>query len=393
MRKPAPTMPWMSAPTADQVLRMNVPLAESPLLERWLSESAPAAEEAQLLRDYAAKGYLVIDFELEGFDALVERLLSELAPRYPERDRRVMEAWTFSQDVRAVATSARVLEVLRLLYQRDPIPFQTLNFDKGTEQPAHSDTLHFHCAPRRFMAGVWVAFEDIGPDNGALVVYPGSHRLPVLDMHDLGLPSDPEHYEAYEDSVRAILQESGIEPVELHVKKGQAVIWAANLFHGGSPVRDPRRTRHSQVTHYYFADCLYYFPMASDPFVRQICMREVIDLRNLRFVPHVYRGRQLDLTDYRYTLTYERPLPEGVERGELPEAQPIIEGVNEAARLRIWELEDNLRLQRADLAHLKQENGELVDMLHHTWASLPFRFVHGIRKTLRTWRGRREPVA
>lgn len=382
----------MSALSGDRVASLQIPLSESPLLEAWIEGAASSEQERALLREFSTRGYVVVDLELEGFDALSERLLARLAPHYPETDRRVMEAWTFAEEVRTVATSPRALELLRLLYQREPIPFQTLNFDRGTEQPAHSDTLHFHCAPRHFMAGVWVAFEDVDLDCGPLVVWPGSHRLPDFDMHDLGIASVPEQYGAYEETVRAILLESGIEPVEVGVKKGQAVIWAANLFHGGSPLRDPRRTRHSQVTHYYFEDCLYYFPMASDPFARQMCMREVIDLRTLRFVPHHYRGRALDLTDYRYVLAYPRPLPERVERGALPEAQPMNEGLDASARQRIWELEDVVRFQRADLAYLKEENRTLVDMLHRTWTSLPFRFAHGVRKTVRTWLGRREPI-
>ena len=47
------------------------------------------------------------------------------------------------------------------------------------------------------------------------------------------------------------------------LKKGQALIWASNLLHGGSAHRDKGRTRHSQVTHYYFEGCQYYQPLSS----------------------------------------------------------------------------------------------------------------------------------
>jgi len=33
-------------------------------------------------------------------------------------------------------------------------------------------------------------------------------------------------------------------------RKGDALIWAADLAHGGSPITDPRLTRRSLVTHY-----------------------------------------------------------------------------------------------------------------------------------------------
>ena len=35
------------------------------------------------------------------------------------------------------------------------------------------------------------------------------------------------------------------------MKRGQALIWAANLLHGGDPIGDPQSTRYSQVTHHY----------------------------------------------------------------------------------------------------------------------------------------------
>ena len=127
---------------------------------------------------------------------------------------------------------------------RRAIPFQTLNFDTGTEQPAHSDTIHFHCVPRHFMCGVWVALERIDEGCGPLVVYPGSHRLPDYDMLDLGLPSETSHYQRYEELVR-VLAETGTR-ARGDGRAGQAIVWprtsstAARLTRAG--------TRKSQVT-------------------------------------------------------------------------------------------------------------------------------------------------
>ena len=70
---------------------------------------------------------------------------------------------------------------------REPLPFQTLNFPVGTSQYPHSDSIHFHTIPAGFMVGVWVALENIDAENGPLVYYPGSHKLPYFSMQDLGL--------------------------------------------------------------------------------------------------------------------------------------------------------------------------------------------------------------
>ena len=36
------------------------------------------------------------------------------------------------------------------------------------------------------------------------------------------------------------------------LNKGQAIIWHANLLHGGAPQTNKAKSRNSQVTHYYF---------------------------------------------------------------------------------------------------------------------------------------------
>ena len=156
-----------------------------------------------------------------------------------------------------------MLRTLRQLYGREPLPFQTINFRLGTEQRVHSDAVHFHTDPPTYMCGVWVALEEIDEGNGPLVYYPGSHKLPLVRAEDYAPEPGPHHYPAYEEHVQDLIDKSGLEPKYATLRKGQALIWAANLAHGGSPHRDKSRTRYSQVTHYFFEGCQYYMPMAS----------------------------------------------------------------------------------------------------------------------------------
>ncbi len=98
---------------------------------------------------------------------------------------RVQDAWKSSSHVLALATAPRVLAILRELYGRKPLPFQTLNFPVGTQQRAHSGAIHFDSIPGGLMCGVWTALEDIDRENGPLVFYPGTHKLPVVSMDDV----------------------------------------------------------------------------------------------------------------------------------------------------------------------------------------------------------------
>ena len=170
-----------------------------------------------------------------------------------------------------------------------------MNFRVGSQQRTHSDTIHFHCFPARFMCGVWLALEDVGADNGPLRYYPGSHKLPIFDLHDLGVTASRqkglyEHYVEYEDFIEALIAARQLKPVEIDVRRGQALFWAANLLHGGSPIRDPSRTRHTQATHYYFDGCSYYTPLASDLALGRIEPRAVFDITDGRRVEPVYNG-------------------------------------------------------------------------------------------------------
>jgi len=199
-----------------------------------------------------------------------------------------------------------------VLYGRPPIPFQTLNFRRGPEQATHSDAIHFYSISHRYMCGVWIALEDVDADNGPLPYYPGSHKIRDFFMHDLGLPSDRDHYGHYEQFIGLLAGTSGSERVEVTLRKGQAVNWGSNLFHGGAPIRDPSRTRHRQVTHDDFPNCVYYLPLLSNPYLGVTQRREVIDIRTGRFVPHRYGGEEVPLPEDTIAWRYPRPLPDFV---------------------------------------------------------------------------------
>ena len=90
------------------------------------------------------------------------------------------------------------------------------------------------------------------------------------------------------------METKDLERVEVNLRKGQTLIWAANLFHGGCPVRDPNRTRHSQVTHFYFDGCRYYTPFYSDLFLERVRWRDVVNIASGEVVPHFYNGRLVE---------------------------------------------------------------------------------------------------
>jgi hypothetical protein len=197
--------------------------------------------------------------------------------------RRVQDAWRRSKAIRALALNPRLHAALEAAYGRPSFPFQTLNFELGSEQALHSDVIHFSSVPPRFMCGVWIALEDVTPGSGPLVYYPGSHRLPLLSMRDVGVnsarPKASDYDRHFVPRFAERIEASGLTPRELLIRKGQAFVWAANLAHGGTPITAPGSTRRSLVVHCYFDNCLYYTPMTSNEAAGELSMRLPADLR------------------------------------------------------------------------------------------------------------------
>jgi hypothetical protein len=277
------------------------PSVESPFFERLFPQDNEVYPVAKSLHD---DGFALIEFPDAEIDEIADRIIDDLTPLYdweawrrnPERGPRIAHAYKTNEDVRRLATNEKIIELLSTLYGRKAMPFQTLNFPVGTQQPFHSDSVHFASLPERYMCGVWVALEDITEDNGPLLYFPGSHKLPIFTNEHIGKRRDPitdkyATYDQYVDFWVELVSELGLEAKTLAMKKGQAVIWCANLLHGGSHQNDKSKTRHSQVTHYFFEGCSYYVPVNSDVHNGEIYYHKFHDIATGEFITNKFNGR------------------------------------------------------------------------------------------------------
>lgn len=286
----------------------GVPLIESPLFRALLPGLGLSDEEARIAHDLHTRGYAVFDFPDPELEMRIERIKASLGPRYgidfanPESDktlneRRIQDAWQFDDDVKAIAANRSIIDLLTRLYGRAAFPFQTLNFPVGTQQGAHSDMVHFSSQPEKFMCGVWLAMEDVSPDAGPLFYFSGSHRWPVMSNSLVGRrgakASLASAQDPFENAWSALCKAAGASPEPFLARKGQALIWCANLLHGGSPQNDPRLTRWSQVTHYYFDDCIYYTPAFSDEALGELDLRRIIAISDMERRPNSYLGEPI----------------------------------------------------------------------------------------------------
>ncbi|MEB3335298.1 MAG: phytanoyl-CoA dioxygenase family protein [Cyanobacteriota bacterium] len=227
---------------------------------------------------FHTEGFCILDLRESDFLERVEAVVQDLKPRLREQlilwkkgkigPPRLQDGWQEHDSIRALALEPIILDLLRHLYGREPFAFQTLNFAVGSEQPFHSDAVHFHSYPLGFMCGVWIALQNVRAISGPLIYYPGSHRLPYLSAESLRLHPDdvatePHPQRFFQDHWQDAVEEFGFTRKRFLPARGQVLIWHANLLHGGEPVQQRGSRRWSQVTHYFFSDCLYTTPLRS----------------------------------------------------------------------------------------------------------------------------------
>lgn len=150
-----------------------------------------------------------------------------------------------------IFNNPELIRLASLILAQPARPNFTINFTYGSEQALHQDTAVFHIMPRNYLVGAWLACEDISPDSGPLIYYPGSHREPLYPKFDnypqtnLRTAIKPEEYSAY------VAERSKCYERKLYMaKKGDIFLWHGMLIHGGSPVSNRQLTRKSYVCHY-----------------------------------------------------------------------------------------------------------------------------------------------
>lgn len=286
----------------------GVPRVESPIfasdtlgdLNEW---------ERSAARDLNAHGFAVIDFPDPDINARIDRIKASLRSHFdipfddPAADktkgeRRIQDAWKFDEDVRAIASNHTVLELLGKLYGRLAFPLQTLNSPVGTQQAAHSDAVHFSSLPERFMCGAWLVMEDVAAEAGPLFYMRGSHHWPIVSNAMIGRRGFGSKAGSaqmpFAEAWRALCESHGAKEEPFLARKGQALIWSANLLHGGSRQTDPTLTRWSQVTHYYFEDCVYYTPAFSDETTGQLALRDLVAIHDRKPRANMYLGEVVE---------------------------------------------------------------------------------------------------
>jgi Phytanoyl-CoA dioxygenase (PhyH) len=249
-------------------------------VSRILAKHSLPAEYEGHFRHFVEKGFLVLDglVDARSCDQIVadlEHCLAKGIFRYGFKGQRIEHLFQHSKATHGLWTDRRIIRIISALFDDVALPCQTLNFLHGSEQDVHQDTIHLTPYPAGYMCGVWVALEDIHPDSGPLMVYPGSHRLPRLYSAVTGtrkVRNDDwsEFGEVFTPHLQRMLSDAKIEPEYYTPKRGAVLIWHENLAHGGSPRKNDELTRKSMVSHYFARGGLAFYDSQGLPAILQM---------------------------------------------------------------------------------------------------------------------------
>jgi ectoine hydroxylase-related dioxygenase (phytanoyl-CoA dioxygenase family) len=228
----------------------------------------------QKILHWSRDGYIILEkfFDEKTCDEVngdIERLLAQNKIQFTNGNK-LMFANKISSSIKSVANDERLKQILTFLLDREIVAFQTINFLEGSQQRAHSDSIHMTTYPLGYLIAAWIALEDVNHNNGPLFYYPGSHKLPFLmnsdyNQGETALTLGKKNYTDYEDVLEDVIKNSNYTRKEFHAKKGDVLIWHANLVHGGAPILEKSLTRKSMVVHFYAKDVIKYHEITERP--------------------------------------------------------------------------------------------------------------------------------
>jgi hypothetical protein len=244
------------------------------ILKKNFDRNRPVNISETDLQGFHENGYLVLqnylkDEQVDSINEGIQKLIDSGEVKFRHRNK-IMFAFKKLPLVKEIGTNPDLLAILSALMEGNAELFQSINFITGSEQHTHSDSVHMTTFPLGGLLGVWIALEDIDEDNGPLHYYPKSHLLPYYLNADYGnegnkLLLGPKDYTEYEKMIDSKVKELSLQKKIFTAKKGDLLIWHANLLHGGEPHHNKSKTRKSMVLHYYNTDCICYHEITQRP--------------------------------------------------------------------------------------------------------------------------------
>lgn len=201
----------------------------------------------------------------------IDKIIKTNSADFRMSGKKVMYAYSQSKPIREIINSKIELqEIMDTMFGEYASLFQSINFIEGSEQAPHSDGIHMSTFPKGFLAAAWIALEPVNEDNGQLVYYPGSHKLPIVNCNDFDSGSTQlmigkKANKQFEKKIGDVIKENDLKPEYFNAYTGDVLIWHGNLIHGGTPIKKLGSTRKSMVLHYMWKEAICYHELTQRP--------------------------------------------------------------------------------------------------------------------------------
>jgi ectoine hydroxylase-related dioxygenase (phytanoyl-CoA dioxygenase family) len=191
-----------------------------------------------------------IDVHINSADS-ARTLLSKTPDSAKQQPYKINDLYLDYPSIRLLALDPALCKVLDALLNGTPMLFNSLNFEYGSQQADHRDTLFMPPRVPNKMVVSWIALEPAGMHNGALRYYPGSHKIPPYYFSHGKQNAIDSEIPLFREYMKTEMNRRDIKAVIFNAKPGDVLIWHSELLHGGSEVKEPLTSRRSVVAHYY----------------------------------------------------------------------------------------------------------------------------------------------
>jgi len=247
--------------------------ADAPaVLMRKLRQGDVSRRDAEALRHYIERGYVVfpravespvVDEYLEFFEdawreppagiyAHSQGQVLPLSRSLYDRVAKVSDLHYYYPRAQRIVFASPVLRFLEQVYERPPVVFQSMSMRKGSEESLHIDTGPLTLTEPLGLAASWIALEDVKAGSGEFQFVPGSHALPEILNNGVSKGHNGDmgaYYQVLQSTLREC-EARGLKTEYFMAKKGDVLIWHADLMHGGAKIADPGLTRKSLICHF-----------------------------------------------------------------------------------------------------------------------------------------------
>jgi phytanoyl-CoA hydroxylase len=212
-------------------------------------------------RQFETEGYLIVKGmfskeQIEEIKQTFQELSDQKFPKYfePElksdqadplkRYPRFIHPHLFNEKAKKYMIHAPVMELLRDLYEEEPLAVQSMFYYKppgSRGQALHQDNFYLKVEPGNCIAA-WTAIDEADEDNGCLLVVPKTNHYDIVcpDVSD-SRESFTAHYVKPPKDQKAI-------PVVM--EKGDVLFFNGNLIHGSYRNKTKERFRRAFICHY-----------------------------------------------------------------------------------------------------------------------------------------------